>query len=291
MERTLVNQIVEGEVSLVIDYQPGKSVAIDVLQGAMRLIESLDRLDGVLLSSVNTSLEPVSVLNDVQHSSLKMMLARALRGLSDDHLGNLEWKKWVGSLLVKGKHKLLQHLDADAPEIRKLLIEMEPDYSSMPQGLVGYTPPQVADVQAALVGVSKARATLPGQHVTIQTELGDISLPETEIVPDALEQLEAQTSVTNKGVEYFKIKSLDLLGKSQWTLLRNQKPVKVDMLHQRWLDDYHERKIPILPGDSIESHYEETISYDANHNEIERKIAIVEVVRVIPPPSQQSLNY
>lgn len=289
MDRSLENQIVEGEVSLVIDYQPGKSVAVDVLQGAMRLIEALDRLDGVLLSSVDTSLEPVSVLNDVQHSSLKMMLARALRGLPDEHLGNLEWKKWAGSLLVKGKHKLLQHLDADAPEIRKMLIEMEPDYSSMPQGLVGYTPPQVAEVQTALEGVSKARATLPGQRVTIQTELGDVSLPEADAPPEVLNQIEAQTSVTNKGIEFFKIKSLDLLGKSQWTLLRNQRPVKVDMLHQRWLDDYHERKFTILPGDSIESHFEETITYDSNHNELERKLSVVEVVRVIPPPTQQSL--
>jgi hypothetical protein len=289
MERTLENQIVEGEVSLVIDYQPGKSVAVDVLQGAMRLIEAMDRLDGVLLSSVDTSLEPVSVLNDVQHSSLKMILARALRGLPDEHIGNLEWKKWVGGLLVKGKHKLLQHLDADAPEIRQLLIEMEPDYNAMPQGLIGYIPPVVADVQAALDGVAKARATLPGQQVTIQTELGDIALPETTVAVEALDQNEVQTTVTNTGTEFFKVKSLDLLGRSQWTVLRNQRPVKVDMLHQRWLDDYHQRKIAILSGDSIECHFEETITYDANHNEIDRKLAIVEVIRIIAPPAQHNL--
>jgi hypothetical protein len=250
----------------------------------------MDRLDGVLLSSVDTSLEPVSLLNDVQHSSLKMILARALRGIPDEHIGSLEWKKWAGSLLVKGKHKLLQHLDADAPEIRKVLIEMEPDYNAMPKGLIGYTPPVVSDVMEALDAVVKARATLPGQKVTIQTEFGDIALQETAQAEEVLDQLGAQTSVTNTGTEFFKVKYLDLLGKSQWTVLRNQRPVKVDMLHQRWLDDYHQRKIAILSGDSIECHYEETITYDANHNEIERKLAIVEVIRVIPPPVQHNLG-
>lgn len=289
MERTLESQIVEGEVALIIDYLPGKSVAVDVLQGAMRLIEAIDRLDGVLLSSVDTSLEPVSILNDVQHSSLKMMLARALRGVPDEHLGCLEWKKWAGNLLVKGKYKLLQHLDADAPEVRRMLIDLEPEYSNIPQGLIGYTPPAVADVQAALEGVSKARASLPGQTVTIQTELGDIDLPDVAGTEETIEQVEAQTSVTNSGVEFFKIKSVDMLGKSQWTVLRNQRLVKVDMLHQGWLDAYQQRKFALLPGDSLECRFEETISYDVNHNEVERNLAIIEVIRVVPPPTQHNL--
>lgn len=82
MERILESQMLEGEIGLVIDYEPGKALAVDVLQAAMGMIEALDKLDAALLSSVNTSLQPVSVLNDVQHSSLKMLLARALLAYS-----------------------------------------------------------------------------------------------------------------------------------------------------------------------------------------------------------------
>jgi hypothetical protein len=265
-ERKLENQLVEGEIALVIDYQPGRSVAIDVLQGAMQLIEAMDRLDSVLLSSVDTSLEPVSILNDVQHSSLKMLLARALRGLPDEHLGGLDWKKWVGSLLVKGKHSLLQHMEADAPEIRGVLVDLEAEYSSPPQGLIGYTPPAVTDVQSAL--------SLPEVAISNTLELGADPL----------------TTMTNRGVEFFKIKSVDMLGKSQWTVLRNQRLTKVDMLHESWLDRYHKREFVLLPGDSLECHFEETIYYDAAHNEVDRKLAIVEIIRIIPPPVQGSLH-
>ena len=115
MDRTLNMESVEGEIALIIEYVPGESEAITVLQGAMRLIESLDGLDHCLLSSINTSLEPVSILNDVQHSSLKILLARALKRIPDDLVSNLDWKKWVGGLLVKGKYKLLEHIDSDAP--------------------------------------------------------------------------------------------------------------------------------------------------------------------------------
>ncbi|MDR3351842.1 MAG: hypothetical protein LBO00_02260 [Zoogloeaceae bacterium] len=75
-ENFLPTEIIEGEIGLIIDYRAGQTPAIDVLSGAMRFIEALDVLDKALLSSVDTSLEPVSILNDVQRSSLKFLLAR-----------------------------------------------------------------------------------------------------------------------------------------------------------------------------------------------------------------------
>lgn len=289
MERLLEAQTVEGEIGLVIDYQPGKTLAVDVLQAAMGLIEALDGLDATLLSSVDTSLEPVSVLNDIQHSSLKMLLARALRHTPDDLIGNLDWKKWVGGLLVKGKYKLLQKLDADAPEIQRTLLDLEEDYKKAP-GLFGYRAPSVSDVSEALDAVAKARAALPGQLVRVQTELGDIYLPEIELAPaDVISQVPDQT-VTNSGIEFFKVKFPDMLGAAQWTVLRNNRSLKVDMLHQGWVDAYHRREYSIQPGDSLKCRFEEQITYDVNGNEIERKLSIIEVLDVISPPVQSKLD-
>lgn len=289
VERHLEAQTVEGEIGLVIDYQPGKSLALDVLQAAMDMIASLDRLDAVLLSSVDTNLEPVSVLNDVQHSSLKMLLQRALRKVPDEHLSSLDWKKWVGSLLVKGKHRLLQNLDADAPQVRDVLVELEADYRAAPGALLGYSPPTISDVQDALDGVAKARAALPGQRVTVQTELGDISIPEVETVLEASAPSEPQHTVTNRGIEYFKVKSPDMLGSAQWQVLRTNRSVRVDMLHQAWLDAYHARAFSLLPGDSLKCQYEESVTYDASGNELERRLAVIQVLEVISPPQQSKL--
>lgn len=289
MDRHLETQSIEGEIALVIAYQPGKSEALAVLAGAMRLIESLDALDHCLLSSIDSSLEPVSILNDVQHSSLKVLLARALRKVPDEHIASLDWKKWLGGLLVKGKHKLLQTVDADAPEVRRVLAELEVDYKAAPGGLIGYTPPTVADVREALDGVAKARATLPGQRVTIQTELGDIDLLEAA-APETVPALQGpQQTITNSGIEFFKVKAPDMLGTAQWTVLRNSRATRVDMLHQRWLDAYHARQHNILPGDSLKCRFEETVVYDAAGNELDRKLAIIEVIDVITPPVQQPL--
>lgn len=290
MDRQLEPQSVEGEIALVIDYTPGKSEAIEVLAGAMRLIESLDRLDHCLLSSIDSTLEPVSILNDVQHSSLKVLLARALRKMPDEHLKSLDWKKWLGDLLVKGKYRLLQKIDADAPELRQVLNELDSDYKAAPGVLIGYTPPTVANVREALDDVAKARALLPGQRVTMQTEFGDIDLVDvTKNLPKQAPVDGPQQTITNHGTEFFRVKAPDMLGSSQWTVIRNNRSVKVDMLHQGWVDAYHARQHSLLPGDSLQCRFEETVVYDASGNELERKLSIVEVLRVISPPVQQKL--
>lgn len=284
MERSLGIETVEGEIALVISYTPGQSYALDVLKGAMALITAIDKLDHTMLARIDTALEPISILNDVQHSSLKMLLARAVRSVFDDSLRSLDWKKWLGELLVASKHRLLQHLDADAPQVQQDLAEIESRFRKVPGGLLDYTAPAVGEVQEALKEVKKARALLPSQTVTVQTELGNVVLESPAPAPPPLH--EVTSTIVNRGIEFFKIKSVDMLGTSQWTVLRNHKMVRVDMLHQAWLKEYQHRQHSILPGDSLECAFEETIDYDAQHNELGRKLA---VIRVVSPPYQFDL--
>ncbi|MBL8351214.1 MAG: hypothetical protein JNL87_12990 [Burkholderiaceae bacterium] len=288
MDRILPQEAVEGEIALVIDYLPGESKALDVLGGAMALIAALDALDAALLSSISTELEPVSILNDVQHSSLKILLERVLKSLPDDHLGNLDWKKWIGALLVKGKHALLQRLEADAPAIEAELRALEPDYRAAPT-LIGYDPPKVKSVQQALRGVSRARATLGPQKVLVQTELGDIVLGSGPGEEAEATSGEVVTVLTNRGREFLKVRYPDMLGQAQWTVMRNGRTTRVELLHKGWLDAYHARAFTILPGDSLDCSFEESIGYDAQQNEVERKLSIVEVHGVVSPPAQSRL--
>lgn len=286
--RELPAEKIEGEIGLVIDYKPGVSRAVDVLQAAMDLVHSLDRLDNALLSSVDTHLEPVSILNDVQHSSLKMLLSRALKKVPDDLLGNLDWKKWVGGLLVQGKYVLLQHIGADAPEIKSAIEQLDPIYKAAPS-LVGYQTPKVQEVQQALDGVARARARLPGQAVVVQTEFGDVHIPDATTIPELDPEIAIADERVNKGREFLKVKTPDMIGQAQWVVIRNNRATRVEILHKAWLDDYHARKVAILPGDSLDCEYEETVYYDDNQDEIDRKLAVIEVYGIKTPPVQTGL--
>jgi hypothetical protein len=283
-DRFLPDEQVEGEISLVIGYDAGKTPAVEVLSGAMCFIEALDKLDRALLSSVDTSLEPVSILNDIQHSSLKLLLARALKSVPDDALKSMEWKKWVGNLLVKAKYAMLGLLEADTPEIARELERLSGDYAQAPGVLIPYQPPRLPEIVEALDRVRAARAGI-SNTVMIQTERGDIELPFVPL-PVSAQVPDIAGTLTNHGEEIFKIKSPDMLGEAQWTVLRNNRTTRVGMLHRGFLERYHRREIMLLPGDALHCRIEETIQYDAAGQEIERRVSIVEVLKVISPPLQ-----
>lgn len=191
-------------------------------------------------------------------------------------------------LLVKGKHALLQKLGADAPDIEAALRKLEPDYRAAPS-LIGYDVPKVKNVQAALRGVARARASLGTQQVLVQTELGDIVLGDEQgDAPDA-QSGDVVTVLINRGREFLKVRYPDMLGQAQWTVMRNGRATRVELLHKGWLDAYHARAFSILPGDSLDCSFEESIGYDSQQNEVERKLTVVEVHSVASPPSQTRL--
>lgn len=288
MVKELPLEFVEGEVSLVIHYEQGKSEALHVLQSAMHLIEGLDALDHVLLSSIDTSLEPVSILNDVQHSSLKIILARALKKIPDDALGDLDWKKWLGGILVSGKHKLLSHLESEPEVIQKQLNELKQDYLSAPNTTAGYLPPSVENTTKALNKIKAARAELPNSKVTFETELGAIDLPYID-VEFVVEAVTSQDVYSSSGRGLFKVKSPDMLGNAQWKVVFNGKAEFVKITHEAWLNEYHSRRIAIAPHDSLDADYEQEIIYDENQNVVENIITFTYIHRVVIPPSDMPL--
>lgn len=288
-ERWLAPETIEGEIAIVVDYQPGATPAIELLQGTASLVEALDRLDRVLLSSVDSSLEPVSVVNDIQHSSLKLLLARVLRSVPDESIRSLEWKEWIGSLLVHGKYRLLKSIDADGPALADALEELAPHFAAIPDQLAGYRPPTVPAVRAALDGVIAARRTLGANGVVVQTELGDVDLP-VPVLDEVVEALPAVETLRNSGVELFKLKQPDYLGDAQWSVIRGGRVVRARIAHREWMQQWRRREFELGPGDSLRARFEESVSYDAQGNEVNRELTLVEVLGVEYAPRQRSFT-
>ncbi len=63
----------------------------------------------------------------------------------------------------------------------------------------------------------------------------------------------------------------------------------MELLHEQWLRSYHARDFSILPGDSLDCSFEESIGYDAQRNEVERRLSVIEVHAVVSPPLQARL--
>ncbi|MEO0556751.1 MAG: hypothetical protein AAF170_01075, partial [Bacteroidota bacterium] len=71
-----------------------------VFRAMAGLIESFEEMDKALIASIDSSIEPVLLLEDVETSSLRAWLAQRLKSVDDDGLKELNWKKVVGAYLV-----------------------------------------------------------------------------------------------------------------------------------------------------------------------------------------------
>ena len=210
--RELPVEIVEGEIALIIEYDPDATQVVHLLQAAIGFVESIDQLDHSLLSSIDSYLEPVSILNDVQHSSLKILLKRALKKIPDDTVRSMDWKKWVGELLVKGKHWILSNIDNDEV-IDQQVNALAEHYAKPPNQLIGYDTPDLKKVHKAVRKVRNARARL-SNRVAVQTEYGDIDIPRMPVESETTIETISENVLTDV---YLKIDSVVFKdGKNKW---------------------------------------------------------------------------
>ena len=66
------------------------------------LIESFEEIDKILVTSISSRIKPVLLLENIE-AGLRSWMAEILESVDDDAIKSLDWKKFVGSYLVKAK--------------------------------------------------------------------------------------------------------------------------------------------------------------------------------------------
>ena len=86
--------------------------------------------DNYLLSSVTPGIQVAYGLEDVGFSSIRTRVAQLIRAVPDKAIEELNWKKIVGTILLKAKYSFLKKLEKGQPistgeEILRLCKEIE----------------------------------------------------------------------------------------------------------------------------------------------------------------------
>jgi hypothetical protein len=85
----------------------------------MNFIRGCEKLDAELAHAIDSNIETVLVLEDIEAGSIRVWLRNALRAAEDDALKKRDWKPLVGKYLVRAKYVDLRWLDEEGgPEKR-----------------------------------------------------------------------------------------------------------------------------------------------------------------------------
>lgn len=285
-----------ADFAIEVDFKKGSETPSRVFRTISEMIEAFESFDRDLIQSIDVKIEPVMLLEDIESGSVRTWLTYIFKGIDDDALKNLDWKKAIGAYLVKAKYFVIKFLEnkthiSDRTEIfdleRELLaIAQETDIKHIPT----YAPIPRPKLIGSLETLSAAAHHLrEGDKLYYTSPEGKIPFNLSfGIVPDAIEDLLTKEIITSTMEMILKVKKPDYLGESMWEFKYEQKTIPVKISHIEWLRRFQNREKDIRPGDSIRALVEIKTKYDYDNEVVGTHYDIMEVIEILPynPPEQ-----
>jgi hypothetical protein len=258
----------DAEFGIRIDFRKGESNPQRVFQATIAMIGALQRLDRALCASIDVSIEPLMVLEEIEAGSLVVWLKNILHRVDDEALRTLEWKPIIGRYLVKAKYAYVNW--ANRAEGERTLATLARDLQAIAaetdvKRFPDYAPPSTAALADATRGVEQAKSYLIDgdkiSYVVPDEPPADFELAVQWTDQQLHDMLVKETVKGENQPMTLIVKKPDYLGKSKWDFRHGGRQISANISDSEWLAAFQSRKIDVRPGDAlrclvnIEHHY------------------------------------
>lgn len=279
----------ENEFIIKIEYEKSSERPERIFSAMSNIIEAFHEFDKCLALSFSVDVKPMLVLQDIESGSIRTKLASVLKGIDDDALKDLDWKKQIGKYLVKGKHKVIEFLEEKesitsiepVKELEGQLLELakETDIQVMPF----YTAVPTQRFLESIAGLSHATNNLSeNDQVTMISEEGEISINKKfYISSQVIEELLTKHIVNQQSEMILLVKKPDYLGYSMWDVQLGGKTVQAKILDVDWLNQFHNQDIDLRPGDSLRALVHIEIKYGDRNTIVGEHYTVLKVMEII----------
>jgi hypothetical protein len=274
-----------------IDFDPVAPNPERIFDTIAKLIKSFQDIDRHLVTCVDTNIEPILVLEDIEKGSIKVWIAQKLKDIPDTAIEDGEWKKVLGHFLVQGKHSILHFLEQNNTiTCEKDILPLEGEIVELAENtnlsqLNCYTPLKREHLISGIRNITAATQQLATTDKALFcTNSGACSAfnPQFEIPVEVAQQIISSTTTENIATIILKVKKPDFLGESQWTFKFGNKNIDAKILDEDWLQDFHDRAFNIAPGDSIRAEVKSVAVYGKNYEVIDEKHSVIRVIEILP---------
>jgi hypothetical protein len=279
--------------ALTVDFVKGKGDPSRPFRTMIGLVESLSRFDKDLVRSIDVTIEPVLLLENIEVGSLRSWFISILRSTDDTALKSGDWKKIVGDYAVKGKYVLLKKLEGAISATDPRLLEeiqaellFEAERTNI-RGLPGYTPMSRTRLAAHIADVTSSLEYLEaGDSATYESRTDNPVPFNQSLRVDVVEMTEllAIRTTSNPNELILKVKKPDFLGSSMWEFHYGGHPIEAKILDSEWLDRFHEDGCGVIPGGALRAIVMVEVAYDEQNESLPPKYSVMKVLEVIPPP-------
>lgn len=274
--------------ALKITYEKGTPQPSRVFKAMSEMIDGLQVLDGCLLKAFPFKIEPTLLLEDIQVSSLRTVVKNVLTQIDDEAIKNLEWKKVIGSFLLKGKHAVIEWIDKrDRIETRQELQMLASDLQKLAEDtkvlyLPVYTPPPLIVLTRNLSIISSAVAKLgPGDEATYESdEIISRFNKRFQFNDEFAAELLTHERITNQSEVLLRVKKPDYLGESMWEFKHAGHPIRAKIEDHTWLALFQLQKVEVKPGDSLRVLLETTTHHGPDGEELITYYRVLKILNI-----------
>jgi hypothetical protein len=270
-----------------IDFERGVGPASRVFTATRDFIKVCEALDDELVRSIDSSIETILVLEDIESGSIKTWLRNALVATEDDALKSLDWKPLVGKYLVRAKYAVIRWIDDDSvprslPDLSRELqqIAQETDVRHLPD----YTPPSPGALIDAVKGFQGVKdSLLPGDKARLLSDEGTIPFDLTvRLNIEDIEALAVARSIEVPPAEMIlPVKKPDYLGNSQWELRHGKRNILARIEDGQWLRRFQGRQEDVRPGDALRCRVQIEYNYGFDNELVSERFTVLEVMEVL----------
>lgn len=278
-----------ADFAFEIDFKRGEGSASRVFTAINAFIKGCEKLDEELLAAIDSHIETVLVLEDIEAGSIKVWFRNVLRATDDDALKTLDWKPAVGKYLVRAKYAVLRWIDDDtaprnlpalAREIQQIASETDvkhlPDYSAPgPTALLS----AVSDFQSVkdqLLSGDKAKYVPGGSDPPLEMNLA------MRLDVEDIEALAVKETITFPAAPMIlAVKKPDYLGDSKWELRHGKRTISAKIEDDSWLKRFQGRQVDVRPGDALKCNVVIEYHYGHDNELLTEKYTILRVDDVL----------
>jgi hypothetical protein len=280
----------QADFAFEIDFARGVGPASRVFTATADFIKACENIDSELVKSIDNSIETVLVLEDIQQGSIKTWLRYALKSTNDDALKSLDWKKQVGTYLVKAKYAILrftddENMESNLPalreEVRQIAVDTDVRY------LPDYSPPSPKALISAVKDFQSVKDKLvDGDKARLISDITDLPAFEFNLsvrIPiEDIEQMAVSRTTTVESAEMIlPVKKPDYLGESRWQLRHGQRNIDAKLEDLEWLKEFQGRKVDVRPGDALRCSVKIEYLYGFDNELLGEKYTITRVMEVL----------
>lgn len=274
---------------ITVNFVRGTSNPQRIFKFAAAYIDALQSLDGMLAQSIDSTIKPVLLLEEIEAGSIKIWLKQFLEIVDDEALKKLDWRPAIGKYLVKAKHLVLEKLGGVKKlESREILEQVAADVNRLAREtdvlhMPAYRPVTTLEVANSAKTLSDAVAMLEeGESVSFDSDIGSAVIsPGLTITQEQIDAVLAADVIENTTTRILMVRRPDFLGNASWEFRYEKRRFDARINDEEWLARFRSGEIDIRPGDALRVEVLEQTTYDRYGEVLDESRTIVRVLKIV----------